>query len=414
MNASASADVHLVQMWVLPDTDGIEPSYEQRDLNDALAGGGLVAVASGQGHDGAVSIHQRDAALFVGRLDAGEAVARPRRSARARVRRRSATRSSTAPRSRPATPRASPTPAPPGARRGRRRAPRCWSGRRRERERAGYPGEERAPNGAGVSVVAVDWSGRRTGEAPPPLDGRGADGELLAPRGGPHPGAGGRRARRRASAGGEPVVAGFDFSFSLPEWFLDERGYGDAADLWAAAAADGERWLRECPAAVLGPAGPSATRPAREQLRRTEADSRRGRRDPPEVDVPDRRGRAASAPVRSAASRSWPASAPPGSRSGRSTSRRSPPVAVEIYPRTFTGAVVKSRRRRAARVPRRTLSRTSRRAAATHAVGERGRVRRRGVGARDVAPRGRAPVAPRRSTIRDVRREGWVWEPGVG
>lgn len=71
MNASASADVHLVQMWVLPDTRGIEPSYEQRDLNDALAGGGLVAVASGRGHPGAVSIHQRDAVLWVGRLGAG-------------------------------------------------------------------------------------------------------------------------------------------------------------------------------------------------------------------------------------------------------------------------------------------------------------------------------------------------------
>ena len=77
MNASATADVHLVQMWVLPDTDGIEPGYEQRDLNDALAGGGLVPVASGQGHEGAVSIHQRDAVLFVGRLDAGDEVAVP-------------------------------------------------------------------------------------------------------------------------------------------------------------------------------------------------------------------------------------------------------------------------------------------------------------------------------------------------
>jgi redox-sensitive bicupin YhaK (pirin superfamily) len=77
MNASASADVHLVQMWVLPDTDGIAPGYEQRDLNEALAGGGLVAVASGQGHDGAVSIHQRDATLFVGRLGAAEAVVVP-------------------------------------------------------------------------------------------------------------------------------------------------------------------------------------------------------------------------------------------------------------------------------------------------------------------------------------------------
>jgi len=77
MNANATADVHLVQMWVLPDSTGIEPGYEQRDLNDALVTGGLVVVASGQGHEGAVSIHQRDAVLSVGRLDAAVAVAIP-------------------------------------------------------------------------------------------------------------------------------------------------------------------------------------------------------------------------------------------------------------------------------------------------------------------------------------------------
>ncbi len=77
MNAGAHADVHLVQMWVLPDTEGIAPGYEQRDLNDALAAGGLVVVASGQGQEGAVSIHQRDAALSVGRLAASETVAVP-------------------------------------------------------------------------------------------------------------------------------------------------------------------------------------------------------------------------------------------------------------------------------------------------------------------------------------------------
>jgi redox-sensitive bicupin YhaK (pirin superfamily) len=77
MNASQQADVHLVQMWVLPDEAGVEPSYEQRDLNDALAGGGLVAVASGQHHEGAVAIHQRDAALFAARLGPGASVSVP-------------------------------------------------------------------------------------------------------------------------------------------------------------------------------------------------------------------------------------------------------------------------------------------------------------------------------------------------
>ena len=64
-------------MWVLPDTAGVEPGYEQRDLNDDLARGGLVAVASGAGHPGAIRIHQRDAVLFAARLSSGESVEVP-------------------------------------------------------------------------------------------------------------------------------------------------------------------------------------------------------------------------------------------------------------------------------------------------------------------------------------------------
>ena len=77
MNPSPDEPVHFLQMWVVPDTDGIEPGYEQRDLNAALAGGGLVPLASGQGHDGAITIHQRDAVLWGARLHAGEQVAVP-------------------------------------------------------------------------------------------------------------------------------------------------------------------------------------------------------------------------------------------------------------------------------------------------------------------------------------------------
>ena len=76
MNPS-SEEVHFIQMWVPPDTTGIEPSYEQRDVNSDLDGGGLVAVASGQGHEGALRIHQRGAVLWVGRLAAGERVTVP-------------------------------------------------------------------------------------------------------------------------------------------------------------------------------------------------------------------------------------------------------------------------------------------------------------------------------------------------
>jgi len=77
MNASATADVHLVQMWVLPDTTGIAPSYEQRDVSAALDDGGLVVVASGRPEDDAIRLHQRDAVLHAGRLAAGETAALP-------------------------------------------------------------------------------------------------------------------------------------------------------------------------------------------------------------------------------------------------------------------------------------------------------------------------------------------------
>ena len=77
MNASTTDEVHFIQMWVVPDTASIDPSYEQLDINDQLAGGGLVPIASGQGHDAAISIRQRDAVLWGARLSAGERVQVP-------------------------------------------------------------------------------------------------------------------------------------------------------------------------------------------------------------------------------------------------------------------------------------------------------------------------------------------------
>ena len=73
MNPRGDADVHFVQMWVLPDTERVDPGYEQLDVNGELARGGLVPIASGRGHDAAISIRQRDAVLWGGRLLPGEA-----------------------------------------------------------------------------------------------------------------------------------------------------------------------------------------------------------------------------------------------------------------------------------------------------------------------------------------------------
>jgi redox-sensitive bicupin YhaK (pirin superfamily) len=77
MNHSQTEPVHFVQMWVVPDTPGIDPGYEQLDVNERLAEGGLQLVAAGDGREGAIHIHQRDAAMWVGRLGAGDTVTLP-------------------------------------------------------------------------------------------------------------------------------------------------------------------------------------------------------------------------------------------------------------------------------------------------------------------------------------------------
>ena len=71
MNNSGTDDVHFVQMWVTPDTESIDPGYEQLDINGELDKGGLVPIASGKGHDAAISIRQAGAVLYGGRLAAG-------------------------------------------------------------------------------------------------------------------------------------------------------------------------------------------------------------------------------------------------------------------------------------------------------------------------------------------------------
>jgi redox-sensitive bicupin YhaK (pirin superfamily) len=77
MNPSPVEDVRFVQMWVQPDTEGVDASYEQLDVNPELDRGGLVPVASGRGHDAAIAIRQRDATLWAGRLAPGEEVMLP-------------------------------------------------------------------------------------------------------------------------------------------------------------------------------------------------------------------------------------------------------------------------------------------------------------------------------------------------
>ncbi|WP_406434718.1 pirin family protein [Streptomyces sp. NBC_01589] len=67
--------VHFIQMWVLPDTAGVAPSYEQLDINDQLQLGGWTTLASGMAKDSnlrAIGIRQRHAALHVSRMRPNE------------------------------------------------------------------------------------------------------------------------------------------------------------------------------------------------------------------------------------------------------------------------------------------------------------------------------------------------------
>jgi hypothetical protein len=72
--------VHFVQMWVVPDEGGIEPGYEQLEIDADLLSGGLVPVASGMPqHSDAAAIRIRNkyAALHAARLQPGDSVALP-------------------------------------------------------------------------------------------------------------------------------------------------------------------------------------------------------------------------------------------------------------------------------------------------------------------------------------------------
>lgn len=77
MNPQGDKDVHFIQMWVPPDQESIKPGYEQLDINGQLNKGGLVPIASGRGHQAAISIRQKGAVLWGGRLQPGETTSVP-------------------------------------------------------------------------------------------------------------------------------------------------------------------------------------------------------------------------------------------------------------------------------------------------------------------------------------------------
>jgi len=72
-NPSAEEAVHLLQIWILPDAQGVTPRYAERSLVDAPTGEWHL-VTSKTGRDGSIAIHQ-DADLSLARLGEGDRIA---------------------------------------------------------------------------------------------------------------------------------------------------------------------------------------------------------------------------------------------------------------------------------------------------------------------------------------------------
>jgi redox-sensitive bicupin YhaK (pirin superfamily) len=65
--------VHLYQIWLFPERDGLPPSYEQKRFDDAERRNRLRLVASPDAADKSLTIHQ-DARIYLSSLDAGAQV----------------------------------------------------------------------------------------------------------------------------------------------------------------------------------------------------------------------------------------------------------------------------------------------------------------------------------------------------
>jgi redox-sensitive bicupin YhaK (pirin superfamily) len=73
VNASKTEPVHLYQIWMLPQKQGLNPTYDQKNFSEAEKSGKLRLVASPDGREGSVKIRQ-DNELYATVLSAGETV----------------------------------------------------------------------------------------------------------------------------------------------------------------------------------------------------------------------------------------------------------------------------------------------------------------------------------------------------
>lgn len=70
-NHSQTEPVHFLQIWIVPNREGIAPRYDQKRFTDDEKRGRLRLVGSSDGRDGSIVVHQ-NVALFAAILNAGE------------------------------------------------------------------------------------------------------------------------------------------------------------------------------------------------------------------------------------------------------------------------------------------------------------------------------------------------------
>lgn len=189
-----------------------------------------------------------------------------------------------------------------------------------------------------MRVVAVDWSGRANGERRAIWLAEAREGELVRLEDG--------RTRDQVAdhvlalaAADRELVVGFDFSFSLPAWFFEEHGFTTVDELWGAAARDGERWLSDCDPPFWGrPRRPRPDLPSHLRVTEVAIASYGGVRPKSTFQV------GGNGSVGTGSIRGWPMLARLR-REGFAIwpfDRARGPLAVEVYPRACTGAVVKT------------------------------------------------------------------------
>jgi len=80
-NPSDKEKVHFLQIWLLPEREGIAPSYEQKRFPASEKQGKLRLIVAPDGRDGAVAIHQ-DAEIYASVLKEGDALTHPLKAGR--------------------------------------------------------------------------------------------------------------------------------------------------------------------------------------------------------------------------------------------------------------------------------------------------------------------------------------------